>query len=264
MTLLAYMSNSDNPPAQCAPLDELMNDLAVRFPHSFFVPVTSVPPRTTRPWAQQDWLTLPLNMAASKRANLLRTAAQWFQATVVLFLGADAKAEFEAFDAHSGCRKLLWDGVAWQGDGIQTFDAGFLDALLGVLRTSLPVLCTTKQLQTEAIEQSFATTRSEDCPLWVYAHSPLGAGQVSALATLAQRHPRSVHLRVSLRKGLSSVAGVKALRGLLAANPPLRFTVVAENDWFASAAVAMTKLLATKAGANVRAVTAPKPGVNLS
>ncbi len=258
MTLLAFMSTAEAPPPACATLPDLMNAIAARFPNALLMPTAVVPPRTTRPWAEQDWLTVPPNMPLAERAMFLVTAARWFEATVVLFLGSDTKGEYEAFVSPLGCSKFLWDGEVWWSNNEQLRGEGFSDPLFAVLEARLPLICSIKEITNEKLSQTYRASRKPECPLWVYLRKPLVSTEASALTSLATSHPKSVHLKVSLRMGLATVAGLLQLRRLLKSGPPLRFTIQAENTLFASSADAMTKLLALGAGAGVQAVLAPR------
>lgn len=258
MTLLAYMSKADEPPPGCARLAQLINELGQRFPGAFFIPMTVEPPRTTRPWIQQDWVTIPKSMSVAERANLVATTARWFEATVVLFLGSSAKADWEAFVTPAGCRKLYWDDAVWHGADGRAIEEGFAGPLDRTLQRGLPMIGSVRDLVTNEFEQAFQASRTTECPIWIYLRKPLAEMEVAALVSLSNRHPAHVHLKVSLRTGLGSFEGLRRLRRLLEAGPALRFTVIAENTWFEAAARAMTKLLAAGAGPGVQPVLAPK------
>lgn len=243
VTLLAYMPEANRPPPNCLPLDELMSQLAQRFPSALLLPSSQRPPRTTRPWAQQDWVTVPAGMPADGRVRLLVTAAKWFEVAVAVFLGADAESDFLAFNA-SSCIKLLWTGSSWLSSDRTNLGGEFDATLSDVLESRLPMLCSAAAVATQNISDEYRSSRKVNCPIRVFTQRPLNAEEVSALHNLSQRYPSCVELRVPLRKGLSSLQGMTHLRTLLKRDPAMKCTVIAENTWFSAAAEILTSAIA--------------------
>lgn len=195
MTVLCFADTADPASSEGASFLALLGQLQLALPGSCLLAATAHPPSATRPWPNLDWVTLPNGARRATTLGLLRAYARWYQPTVSLFFGAQARTLASSCFGEFGVR-LLGSGLdvtSLAGDPWQ-----LPDDLLPVLPVSLVVA---EDFNRDEAAELLAT-RKRAPELRLHCAGEIGTATLGHVRWAAEQHPGKPRVFVRLKQGL--------------------------------------------------------------